>query len=128
MKPSLLSINAPRTRRVAATHWAPASRLSLQIDEVALIGFEQVDSERLRAALQQSLASAIEDGGQFKHDVHFEKAGGKLKLLPGSDARDIGTTLGNALAQTIHTAGRISGQPARRATGSANARQSKGRR
>jgi hypothetical protein len=88
MRPSLLGINAPRTRRQAIHPQRPAQRISLHIDEVVLDGFERVKGGPIHDALRQSLTSTLQGGAQFA-------------LRAGADAQQIGAVIGKTLNRTL---------------------------
>ena len=130
MRPSLLSIDAPRSRRQALALRSPAARLSLHIDKVVLDGFQRVDSAQVCDALTQSLSTAFQGTAspQFDRDVNLKKAGGSHDLRAGADARQIGAQIGKTLRQALQAAGRNAAQPTASAAKQGHFTQSKERR
>lgn len=101
MRPSLLGINAPRTRRQAIHPQRPAQRISLHIDEVVLDGFERVKGGPIHDALRQSLTSTLQGGAQFARGVNLERVEGTHGLRAGADAQQIGAVIGKTLNRTL---------------------------
>lgn len=129
MRPSLLSIDAPRSRRQALAPRPPAARLSLHIDKVVLDGFQRVDSAQVRDALTQSLSTAFQGTAspQFDRDMHLKNTGGH-DLRAGANARQIGAQIGRTLRQALQAAGRNAAQPTASAAKQGHFTQSKERR
>jgi hypothetical protein len=128
MKPSLLSVNAPRTRRQSLLQ-RPAGRIALHIDELVLDGFARVDAGRMQSSLRETLTASLQRGGdRFGHDVHVESAGGTHDLQSGDDAESIGARLGKTLLKTLQAAGSDSRRASVGAAKNYLPRQGKGQR
>jgi hypothetical protein len=105
MRPSLLSIDAPRTRRRVSPIQGP--RLSLDLREVVLHGFERANRDQIRNALQQSLTASLQRGAPpFAGDVNLSRTNARLDVRPGAPSSDIGAQIAGALAQALERAAR----------------------
>jgi len=126
MKPSLLSVDSPRTRRQSAVQ-RPAVRIALHIDELVLDGFARVDAGRMQNALRETLTASLgSSGDRFENDVHLERAGGTHDLQSSADAEKIGARLGKILLKTLQVAGPDSRRSSAGTTKNDLPRQSKG--
>lgn len=104
MKPSLLAINAPRSRR-ALNAGPRVHTVSLHIERLSLQGFTQVNRRNLRDALLQRLDTLVTEAaatpGAFASDARRSTTTATHHLQSDSDAAQIGDAISNALKKSL---------------------------
>jgi hypothetical protein len=77
-------------------------RLSLELGEVVLHGFERANRDQIRHSLQQSLQASLERSAPvFTGDVNVPRLNAPLDVPAGAHSSDIGSRIAGALAQAL---------------------------
>jgi hypothetical protein len=109
MKPSLLGVSAPRTRR---QHMAHAPGVSLHVDRIVLEGFPRAAAREVREALTAELVAALAREPRFARPVTgggITRAAMTHTLNAGAGAGQIGDAIAKALMGSIGSAVRGAG-------------------
>ncbi len=106
MKPSLLGIDAPRSRREHAAA-SPAANISLHIDRVVLEGFPRAHRGDLRHALNEDLRAALMQSARSLTQSAPRAAAGRTSvthsLKPDARTAEISQAIAKALTGSIQS-------------------------